>query len=235
MFDNSSRLQVVVMKLTNNRLSQIDGLTIPRNCSSVDARAELPIEDTIDVRCGEFRIVGKQVVNGQFDLSKTSGSILKLEQLLDAKELATFEDRLVFVVNNDLTIRSVRLADKDQADAELTFHVSCEFFLVGRQVAVLLQDGTKLPKTFVIRLVLFQCMLHDELGTDGSKLLTITVEVNNGLLVVILTFIAQTLHDGTKLSFRSIAVRKCVLGNVVDFRLMLLASVFLHNLQSHCS
>lgn len=70
------------MELTDNSLSKIDGLTIQRNCSSVDARAELPIEDTIDVRCGEFRIVGKKVVNGLLDLDKASGSILELGAVL---------------------------------------------------------------------------------------------------------------------------------------------------------
>lgn len=73
-----------------------------------------------------------------FAFCKTSGSILELEQFPDAKELPAFEDRLVLVVNNDVTVRRIRLADKDQADAKLTLHVSSKFFLVDKRVMVLL-------------------------------------------------------------------------------------------------
>ena len=108
----------------------------------MDARTKLPIEDTIDVCRSEFRVVGKQVVNRLLNLCKAGGCILKLKQLLDAKELTAFEDSFVLVVDNDISIRCVSLTDKDQTDTELTLHVSCKFILVCRQVAVLLQDGT---------------------------------------------------------------------------------------------
>ena len=128
------------MELTDYRLAQVYGLTVPRNGSSMYARTKLPIKDAIDVCCGEFRVVGQQIVYGLFYLCKTSGGILELKQLFDAKELSSLEDSLVFVVNNDVAIRRVRLADKDKSDAELPLHCCRQFLLVSRQVAVLLQQ-----------------------------------------------------------------------------------------------
>ena len=106
------------------------------------ARSKLPIEDAADVCCGEFRVVGQQVIDGLLNLCKSSGCILKLEKLLDAKEFTTFEYRLVLVINNNVAIRRVRLADKDKSDAELPLHCCRQFLIVGRQVAVLLQRVT---------------------------------------------------------------------------------------------
>ena len=75
----------------------------------MDSSAELPIENAVYVSCCEFRIVSQQVVDGLLYLCKTSGGILELKQLLDAKELTTFKDRFVLVVNNDIAIGRVRL------------------------------------------------------------------------------------------------------------------------------
>ena len=74
------------MKLTNNGLVQVDGLSVPRNRSSVNACAKLPIKDTIDVCCGEFRIVGQQVINGLLNLGKACSGILELENFFDTEE-----------------------------------------------------------------------------------------------------------------------------------------------------
>ena len=130
------------MKLTNDRRTQVYGFPVPRHCSSMDARTKLPIKDSVDVCRGVFRVVRKKLVDGLLYLGKTSSGILELEKFLDAEELTTFEDCLVLVVNNDVAIRRVRLADKDKSDAELPLHCCRQFLLVGRQVAVLLQRVT---------------------------------------------------------------------------------------------
>jgi len=39
----------------------------------VDACAELPIEDAVDVERGELRIIGQQLVDGLFNLGKPGG------------------------------------------------------------------------------------------------------------------------------------------------------------------
>lgn len=97
----------------------------------MDASAKLPIEDAVDVKRGKLRIVGQQLVDGLFNLSKPGGGILKLQQLFDAEELTTFEDCLAFMVDNDITILCVRLADEHKTDAKLLLHVGSKLFHVG--------------------------------------------------------------------------------------------------------
>ena len=90
----------------------MDGLPTPRHSTLVDTCAELPIEDAVDVSRGKTWVISQQIVDGLLYFSKTCGGILELEQLLDAKELSTFEDRLVLVVNNYVTVRCIYLANK---------------------------------------------------------------------------------------------------------------------------
>ena len=136
----------------------------------MDARTKLPIKDSVDVCRGEFRVVRKKLVDGLLYLGKTSSGILELEKFLDAEELTTFEDRLVFVVDNDVTIGRVSFADEHETDAKLTFHVSGKLFLVGRKITVLLQDGAQLLTSPIVGAVIFQRMLHDELHGYRTQL-----------------------------------------------------------------
>ena len=87
----------------------------------MDSCAELPIEDAVDVERGELRIVGQQLVDGFFNLDKPGGSILKLQQLLYTDKLTAFENGLVLMVNEDVTIRCVRLTDEHKADTKHLF------------------------------------------------------------------------------------------------------------------
>ena len=109
----------------------------------MDASAELPVEDAVDVERGELRVVGQQFVDGLFNLGKPGGGILELQQLLDTEELPAFENGLVLMVNKDITIRGVCLADEHKADTKL-LHVGSKLFLVGTEITVLLQDGPQL-------------------------------------------------------------------------------------------
>mgnify|MGYP006331142447 CR=1 FL=1 len=69
------------------------------------ASTELPIENAVDVRRCKTWVISQQIVDGLLYFSKTCGGILELEQLLDAKELSTFEDRLVLMVDENVTIK----------------------------------------------------------------------------------------------------------------------------------
>ena len=124
----------------------------------MNARTKLTIENSVDVQSRKVWVVSKKFVDGLPDTCESGGSILKLQQLLDAKELTSLEDRLVLMVYNDVAIRSVRLAEPHQADAELAFHVGSKFFLVGRKIAVLLQNGAQLLTSSVVGAVLFNSM-----------------------------------------------------------------------------
>ena len=201
----------------------------------MNARTKLTLENSVDVQSCKVWVVSKKFVDGLPDTCESGGSILKLQQLLDAKELTSLEDRLVLMVYNDVAIRSVRLAEPHQADAELSFHMSSKFFLVGRDITVLLQDSPQLSTAPVIRFVFFQCMLHDKLHLYRTQLFTVSVEMNHRLLFIVLALIAQTLHDGTELGFGSISISKCVFSNVVDIRFLPLTSIFLHDFQRRCS
>lgn len=44
--------EIVLPKLLSDLRTQLDGLTVPRHCASVDSCAKLPIKDAVDVRCG---------------------------------------------------------------------------------------------------------------------------------------------------------------------------------------
>ena len=160
--------------------------------------AKLPVEDAIDVSRGELRIVGKQLGDGLFNLGKPGGGILKLQLLLDAEKLTVFEDSLVLMVNKDITIRCIRLADEHQTDAKL-LHVGSKLFLVGTEITVLLQNGTQLLTSPVVGAVIFQRMLHDELHRYRTQLFPTAVQMYYRPLIIILAVIAQTLHDGTEL------------------------------------
>ena len=104
----------------------------------MDTCAKLPVEDAVDVERSELRIISQQFVDGLFNLGKSGGCILELQQFLDAEELAAFEDSLVLMVNKDITLRCVRLADAHKTDAKLFFHVGSKLFLVGTEITVLL-------------------------------------------------------------------------------------------------
>ena len=80
----------------------------------MNARTKLAIEDAVDVCRCKLRVVGKQVVNRLLNLCKAGGGILELEKLFDTEELTAFEDSFVLVVNDDVTIRRVRLAYKPE-------------------------------------------------------------------------------------------------------------------------
>ena len=121
----------------------------------MDTCTKLAVEDAVDVKRGEFRVVGKQLVDGLFNLGKPGGGILELQQLLDAEELAAFENGLVLMVNKYVTIRSVCLADEHKADAKLLLQVGSKLFLVGTEITVLLQDGTQLLTSPVVGAVFF--------------------------------------------------------------------------------
>lgn len=111
--------------------------------------AKLPVEDAVDVERGELRIVGQQLFDGLFNLGKPGGGILKLQQLLDAEELTAFEDCLALMVNEDITVRCVRLTDEHKTDTKL-LHVGSKLFLVGTEITVLLQNGTQLLTSPVV-------------------------------------------------------------------------------------
>lgn len=196
----------------------------------MDTCTKLAVEDAVDVKRGEFRVVGKQLVDGLFNLGKPGGGILELQQLLDAEELAAFENGLVLMVNKYVTIRSVCLADEHKADAKLLLQVGSKLFLVGTEITVLLQDGTQLLTSPVVGAVIFQYVLHDELHRYRTQLSPTTIQMYNRLLVIILTVIAQTLHDGTEMRLGRVSISKWLFNNVVYFRLLLLTSVPLHYL-----
>ena len=44
--------EIVLPKLLSDLRTQLDGLTVPRHCASVDSCAKLTIKDAVDVRCG---------------------------------------------------------------------------------------------------------------------------------------------------------------------------------------
>ena len=116
----------------------------------MDSCAELPVENAVDVERGELRIVGQQLVDGLFNLGKPGGSILKLQQLLYTDKLTAFENGFVLMVNEDVTIRRVRLTDEHKIDTKLLLHVGSERFLVGTEITVLLKDGTQLLTSPVV-------------------------------------------------------------------------------------
>ena len=132
--------EIVLPKQLSDLRAQLDGLTVPRHCASMDSCAKLPIKDTVDVSRGKTWVICQQIVDGLLYLCKTSCGILELKQLLDAKELTTFEYSLVLVVNNDIAIRRVLLTDKDQAYAKLPLHCCCQFLFVGTEATVFLQN-----------------------------------------------------------------------------------------------
>lgn len=107
----------------------------------------LAVENTVDVERGEFRIVCQQLVDGLFNIGKPSGCILELQQLLDTEKLTAFENGHAFMVNKDITIRSVCLTDEYKTDAKLLLHVGSKLFLVGTETTVFLQNYYRL--TFV--------------------------------------------------------------------------------------
>ena len=129
----------------------------------MDASAKLPVEDAVDVERSELRIVGQQLVDGLFNLGKPGGSILKLQQLLYTDKLTAFENGLALVVNKDVTIRCVCLADEHKTDTKLLLYVGSKLFVVGTEITVFLKDGTKLLTSPIVGAVVFQCVLHDEL------------------------------------------------------------------------
>ena len=112
----------------------------------MDASAKLPVEDAVDVERGEIRIIGKQFVYGLLNLDKPGVGILKLQQFLDAEELTAFENGLVLMVNNDITIRCVCLAEEHKTDAKLLLHVGSKLLFVCTEITVLLKDGTQLRR-----------------------------------------------------------------------------------------
>ena len=76
-------------------------------------------------------------------------------------------------------------------------------------------------------------MLHDELHLYRTQLSPTAIQMYNRFLVIILTVIAQALHDGTELRLGRVAIRKCLFNNVADLRLLLLAKEILHYLLCH--
>ena len=116
----------------------------------MDSSAKLPIEDAVDVDRGELRIIGKQFVYGLLNLDKPGVGILKLQQFLDAEELTAFENGLVLMVNEDVTIRRVRLTDEHKIDTKLLLHVGSKLIFVGTEITVLLKDGTQLLTSPVV-------------------------------------------------------------------------------------
>ena len=54
------------------------------------------------------------------------------------------------MVNKDITIRCVCLADEHKTDAKLLLHVGSKLFLVGTEIAVFLKDGTQLLTSPVV-------------------------------------------------------------------------------------
>ena len=56
--------EIVLPKLLSDLRTQLDGLTVPRHCASVDACAKLPVKDTVDVGCSQSRVICKQIVDG---------------------------------------------------------------------------------------------------------------------------------------------------------------------------
>ena len=51
--------KIVLPKLLSDLRPQLDSLTVPRHCASVDSCAKLPIKDAVDVCCSQFGVVGK--------------------------------------------------------------------------------------------------------------------------------------------------------------------------------
>ena len=45
--------EIVLPKLLSDLRTQLDGLTVPRHCASVDSCAKLPIKDAVDVCCSQ--------------------------------------------------------------------------------------------------------------------------------------------------------------------------------------
>ena len=81
------------------------------------------------------------------------------------------------MVNDDVTIRRIGLADEHKTYAKLLLHVGGKLLFVGTETTVLLKDGAQLLPTSVIRLVIFQCVLHDKLNLYRTQLFTTTIKM----------------------------------------------------------
>ena len=101
-----------------------------------------------------------------------------MQEFAELPHVATFEDGLGQVVDDGVAVGFVLGAVENEVDAELPFHQGAEFVFIGGHVAVLLQDGTELSASLLVRLEGLQVRLDGGLIVNGNRLAKVGEDVS---------------------------------------------------------
>ena len=119
-----------------------------------------------------------------------------MQEVAELPHVATFVEGLGLVVADGLAVRLVLGTMENEVDAKLLFHQGAEFVFVGGHVAVLLQDGTELSTSLLIRLEGLQVRLD---GGHRQGVDDVAVALDAETVILLVALIAAGFEDGLEL------------------------------------